>query len=337
MFFKTLFHSFLILSMFLVLSLSAKDQVVKSMVGQAGTIQATAIAAEKAEEAEDFSRATWLWRNEFQSTAGIISTSLLGNNDTLGGKTCRVIDDFEVPASDTWTLDTIRVYLFWYKQQADEYQIYIYNDEFGLPEVLSPVADFTFQVNLPAELTLYPIDVAVSKRSIELPGGFYWISVIAIYNTASMVDTFLTLWNRKDTLQGPNPSMIMDSLGVHYTPYPTPWLIYYFDGENTENSVRFWLRGNSTTGINNVNSQKPKSLVSVYPTPASDHITFRLGNTNGKYIEIYDVMGKLVKTVNARTTSQKVDIKPFTNGIYIYQVLNKSRNIVDRGRFSISK
>lgn len=330
--FKTLIHSSLIFSMLLVFSLGANDQVAKSMVDKSAGIQATATA----EAAEDFSRATWVWRNEFTSLAGIVSTTLLGN-DPDSGKSCRVIDDFEVPTTESWSLDTIRFYLFWYKQQADDYQVYIYNDDFGLPEVISPVADFTFQVDLPEELMLYTIDVDVSKRSIELDPGLYWISVLGVYNTASMADTFLTLWNRKDTLQGPNPSQIMDSLGVHYSPYPTPWLIYYFDGENTENSTRFWLRGTATVGINNVNSQKPKSLVSVYPTPASDHITFRLGDTKGKYIEIYDVVGRLVKTVTARTRNQKVNIKPFTNGIYIYQILNKSKNIVDRGRFSISK
>ena len=333
MIFKTLLHSSLIFSMFLIVSLGANDQVAKSMVGKNASIQATAIATEAV---EDFSRSEWLWRNEFNSLAGIVSSVLLGN-DPDSGKSCRVIDDFEIPAAETWTLDTIRVYLFWYKGQADEYQIIIFNDDGGIPEETNPAADLTFQVDLPDELTLYTIDVDVSTRSIVLPGGLYWLCVLGTYNTATTVDTFLTLWNRKDTLQGPNPSMIMDSIGVHYSPYPTPWLIYYFDGENTENSTRFWLRGTSETGINNVNSQKPKSLISVYPTPASDHITFRLGNTKGKYIEIYDVVGRMVKTVTARTRNQKVNIKPFTNGIYIYQVLNKSRNIVDRGRFSISK
>ena len=54
-------------------------------------------------------------------------------------------------------------------------------------------------------------------------------------------------------------------------------------------------------------------------------------------MQIYDVKGKLVKTVTALTRNKKVNIKSLTNGIYFYQLMDKSKTMIDRGKFSISK
>lgn len=342
MIFKTLLHSSLIFSLFFVIRLSADEQANSCVAAKNSVIQATAVAVEAQAttvEVEDVtqSQSEWLFRNEFQGNSGFFSTRLLANDDPAGGKTCELADDIPVPAGETWTIDTIKCYLFWKTQQADEYRVYIYRDEYGMPVDTDPLIDFTFTVDLPNELTIYNIDVNTTNQNITLSEGQYWLSIIGVYNNLSMADSVWTAWNRKDTLLGNAAALARDSIGLCYTSYPTGWLAIYCDGENPENSLRFWIRGTRATDINTVNFQKPKSLVSVYPNPASEHIMFCFDKTNGKYIEIYDVMGKLVKTVTTRTKNQKVNIKSFTNGIYFYQLLDKSGNMVERGKFSVSK
>ena len=201
-------------------------------------IKATAIEVEKPDKSD------WLWQNELTSTSGLISCRMLGNDDPDGGKSCIAADDFVVPTGQLWNIDTIRTYLYWYKKAADRYQICIWPDNNNLPDNDNILYDFTFQVTLPDELTLYSIDLDVIPANIGLSEGTYWFSVMGVYDTASMVDTFLTFCNRKDTLIEPNQCQVMDSLGVYYTPYPTPWLGIYFDGENQYNSLRYWLKGN---------------------------------------------------------------------------------------------
>ncbi len=333
MIFKTLFNSSLILSMFLVLGLSSNGRADRAMATRNGMLQATVTEVEQQQD-----RSLWVWRNMFNNTSGLVSTRLLANDDTLGGKSCIIADDFQVGTDSTWLIDTLRTYLFWYKQAPDYIQVLIWPDFWGLPAEDTMYHDFTFTVEMPAELTLYDMKIDVVSQNIVLPAGIYWISFMGVYETGTMqADTFLTLWNCKDTLIGPTQCQCMDSIGAHYTPHPTPWVGIYFDGENEFNSTKFWIKADVEVSISNSNHQKPRALVSVYPNPASEHILFRLQNTNGKYVEIYDVKGKLVKTVTVLTRNQKVNIKSLTSGIYFYQLVDKSRKMIDRGRFSVSK
>ena len=332
MIFKTLFNSSLIFSLFLVLSLSSNGQADKAKATQNTMLKATVT------EVEQLDRSQWVWRNMFNDNRGIVSTRLLANDDTLGGKSCIAADDFPVGADTTWYVDTLRTYLFWYKKAPDRVQVIIWPDFWGAPAEDSVCHDFTFTAEMPVELTLYDMKVGVESQNISLSTGIYWISFMGVYDEGTMAaDTFLTLANRKDTLIGPAQMMLMDSIGAHYLQYPTPWLGIYFDGENEFNSMKFWIKADVEVGISNNTFQKPKSLVSVYPNPASEHILFQFKNTSGKYIEIYDVKGKLVKTVTALTRNKKVNIKSLTNGIYFYQLMDKSKSMIDRGKFSISK
>ncbi len=329
MIYKTLFNTSLILSMFLVFSLSAGD---KAMAKKNAMLQATAT------EVEQLDRSQWVWRNMFNNNSGASSTRLLENDDPAGGKSCYIADDFQVGADSTWLVDTLRTYLFWNRKAPDYIQVLIWPDFWGLPAEDTICHDFTFQVDLPNQLTIYDIKVGVENQNIVLPTGIYWISFLGVYETGTWAaDTFVTYWNIHDTLIEPTQCQCMDSIGAAYTQYPTPWLGIYFDGGNEYNSVKFWVKADVETNINTVDHQKPRALVSVYPNPASEHILFQLDNTNGKYIEIYDVMGKLVKTVYTRTKNQKVNIKSFTNGIYFYQLVDISGKMVERGRFSVSK
>jgi hypothetical protein len=265
---------------------------------------------------------------------------LLANDDTAGGKSCILADDFTVPAGEIWTIDTIRIYMFWYKKAPDSIRIILYPDADvgGFPNDVKIIKSFTVKANMPQALTLYTIKVNAVSQNIVLPEATYWLSALGVHNTGTMAkDTCLTLWNRKDTMLGTYTAQCMDSIGAHYEPYPTPWLGIIFSGENQANSARFALKGTRAVAINT--SNKPKSRVSsfAYPNPASDNITFDINNPAVRYIQLYDMKGKLLQTVSAKTNRKKVHLNALTNGIYMYQLLDASRKSVDRGRFSVSK
>ena len=345
MIFKTLLHSSLLFSLLFVFSLSANDQANTCVAAKNSIAHATAVAVETQAttvEIEDVtqSQSEWLHRNEpspqWTSNSGFASTRLMANDDPAGGKTAQVADDIPVPAGETWKVDTIKCHLFWNIQQADHYQVQICEDEFGFPKE-GPLYDFTFTVDLPNQLTLYAVDVNTVAQNIQLSGGMKWLCIMGVYENGAMADQFVTYWNRDTVQLGNADAVARDSMGLLYGSYPIGWLNLQGTDEPPYNSFRFWIRGTRATDINTSNFQKPKSLVSVYPNPASEHVMFSFDKTNGKYIEIYDVMGKLAKTVTTRTKNQKVNIKSFTNGIYFYQLIDKSGQKIERGKFSVSK
>ncbi|MFC1476461.1 T9SS type A sorting domain-containing protein [Fibrobacterota bacterium] len=283
------------------------------------------------------SQSEWLYQNELETTSGLFSTRLLANDDPGGGKTCELADDLPVPAGETWQVDTIRGYLFWNKQQADFYQVYIYkDDDYGLP-LDQPLYNFTFTANLPNELTIYYVDINVTNQNISLPGGMYWLSIIGVYNNLTMADEAWTAWNRQDILLGNAGALCRDSIGLSYTSYPIGWVTIFIANENPENSLRFWIRGTRDTDIITGSFQKPKSLVSVYPNPASDHILFRFDKTIGKYIEMYDVTGKLVQRADLKKDNNKVSVKNLKNGVYTYRLIGEAGRMIDKGRFTVSR
>ena len=333
--FKTLLHSSLIFSMLLIFGLSSNGQAEKKMATRNSRLKATVTEVEQLED-----RSMWVWRNTFDNNFGLLSCCYLENPDTAGGKSCIIADDFQVPSDSIWLIDTLRTYWYYSKVAPDYMQVLIWPDLGGVPAGDTIYHDFTFDAGMTQPLALYDLRIGVESQNIVLPEGIYWISFIGVYETGTfeeaMTDTIYALWNCKDTMLGPQMAQCRDSLGAYYVP-PQPWVGIIFDGENPYNSVKFWIKADVDVGISNSNYQKHRALVSVFPNPASEHIMFRLQNVNGKYIEIYDVKGKLVKTVTALMRNQRVNIKSLTNGIYFYQLVDKSRKMIDRGRFSISK
>ena len=322
--------------MLLIFSLSSNGQAERRVANRNIRLKATVTEVEQLED-----RSHWVWRNTFENLYGLLSCTYLANDDTAGGKSCIIADDFQVPADSMWVLDTLRYYVFYSKTPPDYFQVYIWPDLMGLPAGDTIYYEFTFDAALTTPLALYDLKIGVGPQNIVLSEGIYWISFLAVYETGTwaecLADTIYTLWNCKDTMLGPVQCQFMDSIGAYYAPHPTPWLGICFDGENPYNSVKFWIKADVDVGINNNSYQKSKALVSVYPNPASEHILFRFQNTSVKYIEIYDAKGKLVKAVTALMRNQKVNIKSLTNGIYFYQLVDKSRKIIDRGNFFVSK
>jgi len=84
----------------------------------------------------------------------------------------------------------------------------------------------------------------------------------------------------------------------------------------------------TSTGINNYVSKGDLSLYAASPNPASNsiNINFSLNNSSKVEIEVYDVTGKVVKTVKGETNyaagknAIAVDLSNLESGSYIYSV-----------------
>ena len=64
----------------------------------------------------------------------------------------------------------------------------------------------------------------------------------------------------------------------------------------------------------------------MYPNPTSTTIQVSLQNVNDtlEKISIYDVMGKLIQTVNTDVNSQTIDVSAFTKGVYMVEITTEN-------------
>lgn len=85
----------------------------------------------------------------------------------------------------------------------------------------------------------------------------------------------------------------------------------------------------TVTGVNNLGVTEiinSKDL-QVYPNPVKDVLNFKLANNlNVESIELYDVTGKKVNTVNGKAT-QGVNVSNFAKGTYILKVKASNGNV----------
>ena len=99
----------------------------------------------------------------------------------------------------------------------------------------------------------------------------------------------------------------------------------------------FYVDALAWSGYNSTNDIKGmENNVSVYPNPASDNITLTC-SVNVSAVEITDITGRLVGSYSM--TDNKINIKTsaFAPGMYIYNVLNRDREVINRGKFEIAK
>ncbi len=72
----------------------------------------------------------------------------------------------------------------------------------------------------------------------------------------------------------------------------------------------------------NINKEINSSLITIYPNPANDVITFNFNANSNEILilNIYTVMGSLVKTEILKQNQQEINISDLNNGIYILEI-----------------
>lgn len=80
----------------------------------------------------------------------------------------------------------------------------------------------------------------------------------------------------------------------------------------------YFVKTGTTLGTADV---KMNSEVNITPNPAKDFVNVVLGRHSKGTVTIYDVSGKLIKTVNVNTNSGKIDISELIKGTYLFTIM----------------
>lgn len=79
------------------------------------------------------------------------------------------------------------------------------------------------------------------------------------------------------------------------------------------------------------------SAVSVFPNPASSAINFSAANTEAYKVTVYDITGKAIATELFDDSKSKLNVSSFNDGIYLYTITGKNNQVLNTGKFNVSK
>ena len=90
----------------------------------------------------------------------------------------------------------------------------------------------------------------------------------------------------------------------------------------------YFVKTSSTLGTKDV---KVNSEVNITPNPAKDFVNVILGKYSKASVTIYDASGKLVRTVDVNTNSNRIDVSDLVKGTYLFTiVLNDTTKITKK-------
>lgn len=97
---------------------------------------------------------------------------------------------------------------------------------------------------------------------------------------------------------------------------------------------KLYIDDASAVGVKE-NYNKPS--VKVYPNPANNILNLSLSTDIGTKVEIYDVTGKLVLASNIDGKFTKLNIENLNDGMYIYKIIGKEKEVVTTGKVNVVK
>ena len=87
---------------------------------------------------------------------------------------------------------------------------------------------------------------------------------------------------------------------------------------------------NSACGTWNSDETGASSWVEVFPNPAKDRINIRFSAEGEAFVQIFDMMGRLVYAVNSGDQALTIPVQHFSNGIYSMTVFQNGTLFTDR-------
>lgn len=76
--------------------------------------------------------------------------------------------------------------------------------------------------------------------------------------------------------------------------------------------------------------------LSVYPNPASEVINFTIDYNKASSVQMMDITGRVIETVNFNLNNAQVDVRNYNAGVYLYQVLNNEGQVVKTGKVTVN-
>jgi hypothetical protein len=95
-----------------------------------------------------------------------------------------------------------------------------------------------------------------------------------------------------------------------------------------------WLKVSPAAGINEYTNSLDANI---YPNPAQNVIYIATKADKVNSVQIFDMTGKLVKSMSVTNDISALDIADLANGIYSYSIIAKDKSIANRGKFTVAK
>jgi hypothetical protein len=77
--------------------------------------------------------------------------------------------------------------------------------------------------------------------------------------------------------------------------------------------------------------------VSVYPNPATDKLVISTPSANASIVHVYDMTGKIAGRYNLMNSKATIDASAYSEGVYLYRIMDNSMKVLNSGKFNIVK
>jgi hypothetical protein len=204
------------------------------------------------------------------------------------------------------------------------------------PSMASPCVYRPTQPNSTASaVTLNAMKVSANQKiyitgavSLEDQNGFpYTASFLAKFNV--VLGTTVSLASARPVTGDINESFEGVGISLDVTKTDVYWLVSSTDNISNPKSEKVRLYDMDVPAPLREASETARELnVSVFPNPASDQITITAGEAISS-IEISDITGKIIKSMNSNLTETKTEISlaGFKKGLYIIKVVSESGDV----------
>ncbi|MEO8759358.1 MAG: T9SS type A sorting domain-containing protein [Bacteroidia bacterium] len=168
---------------------------------------------------------------------------------------------------------------------------------------------------------------------------------------------FLTKWNtttnKRDTIAG-GVDYLNSSLTSTYTLRTFP--IYYQIYGVTPDTINYIISSSVVTsspalgtsitvdditisgnvaGITKNASTQANAVA--YPNPATSQITIATTSDKAKFVNVYDLTGRLMSKIDMTNKQANIDLNSFNSGMYIYTIVDANNAVLTTSKFNVSK
>jgi PKD repeat protein len=170
------------------------------------------------------------------------------------------------------------------------------------------------------------VEVEILQSPVANYGEKVNYTTVSFNDSSSYAKSYFWDFGDGNTSTVPEPIHVYDFPGGTYT---VTMVVSNNCGTDT---LRKSITANETTGITSLNGEEE---VAVFPNPASDNFSISSSSNENLLSEIYDVTGKLSKTVRWKSRID-VDISDFNGGIYIVKTYD-GNEIIDVTKLSVTR
>ncbi len=181
----------------------------------------------------------------------------------------------------------------------------------------------------------------VSKYTAMAGDSAFVLAYLTRYNGASRD----TIAQGKYATGATTTTYAANSIMMNYNPaFSTVWadtmLVFASSSVYSHSGAKigstFYIDAMSWSGFTGINEKLDAGSIFIFPNPATNNISFR-SSINADAIEVLDITGREVGVFSMTGNAVTIQTSSFTSGMYIYNVLNNKKEVINRGKIEITK